>query len=204
MSLLNLYYSTFLHALNHNHLFQSTVFYPQDDPEQRWHISTVARQQGVVLWQTGLSWRWSRLTQMWWYNTQMGSPHNDLVLFFIPLISVFVIATPTGTWCENWVAQQHTCWSLQSSYLILICFELCFFWRNINKKKYCLKNVVLCGMDKYSIHISQMSASFQSHGFICQFSMDHYFLACFLLRRKVCWLENAVLSLPLMAIISHA
>lgn len=49
MLLLNFYYSKFLHALNHNHLFQSTVFYPQDDPEERWHISTVARQQGVVL-----------------------------------------------------------------------------------------------------------------------------------------------------------
>lgn len=141
MSLLNFYYSTFLHALNHNHLFQSTVFYPQDDPEERWHISTVARQQGVVLWQTGLSWRWSRLTQMWWYNTQMGSPHNDLVLFFIPQISVFVIATPTGTRCEN-CAQLHICWSLQSSLLILICFELCFFWRNINKKKIIKKTLL--------------------------------------------------------------
>lgn len=138
-----------------------------------------------MLWQTGLSWRWSRLTQIWWYNTQMGSPHNDLVLFFIPLISVFVIATPTGTKCENWVAQQHICWSLQSSLLILICFELCFFWRNINlKKTHCLKNVIFCGMDKYSIHISQRSACFQSHGFICLFSMGHYFLAFFMLRRK--------------------
>lgn len=51
------------------------------------------------------------------------------------------------------------------------------------KTTHCLKNVVFCGMNKYSIHISQRSASFQSHGFICLFSMGHYFL-CFLSVKK--------------------
>lgn len=134
-----------------------------------------------MLWQTGLSWRWSRLTQMWWYNTQMGSPHNDLVLFFIPLISVFVIATPTPTGWHN-STYVGPCKAL--FWFLSVLNSVSFEETLIKKKPHCLKNVIFCGMDKYSIHISQRSACFQSHGFICLFSMGHYFLAFFMLRRK--------------------